>query len=115
MERNSFRIVSGESPKTMRKQFLSTKFPHQEIRRKYGIFCSVGSLKALVQIRLKGYHNNAINVRISLDGYGSKIWNVSRCRPIVSNETILATKHEFFFTKLAPVQSVTDIVLLGFD
>ena len=29
----------------------------------------------------------------------------------VSNETILATKHEFFFTKVAPVQSITDIVL----
>ena len=51
---------------------------------------------------------------ISLDGYGSKIRKVSRCRPTVSNETILATKQEFFFTKVAPVQSITDIVLLGF-
>ena len=33
----------------------------------------------------------------------------------VSNETILATKQEFFFTKVAPVQSITDIVLLGFS
>ena len=33
---------------------------------------------------------------------------------IVSNETIPATKQEFFFTKLAPVQNITDIVLLGF-
>ena len=33
-----FRIVSGESPKTMRKLCLSIKFPHQEIRWKYGIF-----------------------------------------------------------------------------
>ena len=33
----------------------------------------------------------------------------------VSNETILATKQEFFFTKLAPVQSITGIVLLGFS
>ena len=32
MERNSFRRVSGESPETLRKLFLSTKFPHQEIR-----------------------------------------------------------------------------------
>ena len=32
----------------------------------------------------------------------------------VSNETILATKQEFFFTKVAPVQSITDIILLGF-
>ena len=28
---------------------------------------------------------------ISLDGYGSKIRKVSRCRPAVSNETILGT------------------------
>ena len=40
--------------------------------------------------------------------------HVSRCRPTVWNETILATKQEFFFTKVAPVQSITDIVLLGF-
>ena len=32
----------------------------------------------------------------------------------VSNETILATKQGFFFTKVAPVQSITDIALLGF-
>ena len=33
----------------------------------------------------------------------------------VSNEIILATKQEFFFLKVAPVQSITDIVLLGFS
>ena len=32
----------------------------------------------------------------------------------MSNETILATKQEFFFTKVAPVQSIADIVLLAF-
>ena len=53
-------------------------------------------------------------MRISLDGYGSKIRKVSRCRPAVSNETILVTKQDFFFTKVAPVQSITDIELLGF-
>ena len=53
-------------------------------------------------------------MRISLDGYGSKILKVSRCRPTVSNETILVTKQEFFFIKVAPLQSITDIVLLGF-
>ena len=42
------------------------------------------------------------------------IQEVSRCRPTVSNETIIATKQEFFFTKVAPLQSITDIVLLGF-
>ena len=33
----------------------------------------------------------------------------------VSNGTIVATKQEFFFTKVAPVQSITDIILLGFS
>ena len=33
VERHSFRIVSGKSPETMRKLCLSTKLPHQEIRR----------------------------------------------------------------------------------
>ena len=32
----------------------------------------------------------------------------------VSNEAIPATKQEFFFTKVAPVQSITGIVLLVF-
>ena len=68
----------------------------------------------MIQTRLKGYYNNGINMRISLDGYGSKIRKVSRCRPTVSNETILATKQEFFFTKVAPLQSITDIIILGF-
>ena len=53
-------------------------------------------------------------MRISLYGYGSKIQKVSRCRPTVSNQNILATKQEFFFTTVAPVQSITNIVLLGF-
>ena len=51
---------------------------------------------------------------ISLDGYSSKIWRVSRCRPTVSNKTILSTKKEFFFTKVALAQSITYIVVLGF-
>ena len=70
--------------------------------------------EALIQIRLKGYYNNTINMRISLDGYGSRIRKVSRRRPTVSNETILANKQEFFLTKVAPVQGITAIVLLGF-
>ena len=53
-------------------------------------------------------------MKISLDGCGSKIQKASRCRPTVSNETILAAKQEFFLTKVAPVQSITDIALLGF-
>ena len=51
---------------------------------------------------------------ISFDGYRSKIWKVSRRRPVASNETILAIKQVFFFTKVAPIQSITDIVLLDF-
>ena len=39
MQRHGFRIVSCESPETMRKLCLSTKFPHYEIRWNYGIFC----------------------------------------------------------------------------
>ena len=38
--RHSFRIVSCESPKTMRKLYLSIKLPHREIRSNYGIFRS---------------------------------------------------------------------------
>ena len=44
----------------------------------------------------------------------SKFKNIEFHDFAVSNETILATKQEFFFTKVAPVQSITDIALLGF-
>ena len=53
-------------------------------------------------------------MRISLDRYGSKKRKASRYRSTVSNETILATKQEFLFTKVALVQSITDIILLDF-
>ena len=69
---------------------------------------------ALIQTRIKRDYSNAVYVRISLEGLDSKIWKVSRCRPAVSNETILATKQEFFLTKIAPAQSITDIALLRF-
>ena len=49
-----------------------------------------------------------------MDRYRSKIRKVSRCRPTVSNQTILATGQEFFFTKVAPVQNITELLLLGF-
>ena len=68
----------------------------------------------MIQTRLKGYHNNAINVRIFLDGSGSKIQEVSIGRLAVSNGIILATRQEFFFTKVVPVQSIADILLFGF-
>ena len=51
-------------------------------------------------------------MRISLDGYGSKIRKVSRHRLAVSDE---ATTQKFFSTKVAPAQNITDIVLLGFS
>ena len=44
---------------------------------------------------------------------GSKIRKVRKCRPAVSNETIVASGH-FFFTEVALVQNITDIALLGF-
>ena len=49
-----------------------------------------------------------------LDNNGSKIRNVSRCRPAVQNEIILATKQDFFFTRVVPVQSITDYRAIRF-
>ena len=49
-----------------------------------------------------------------LHGYGSKIQKISRCRTAVSHEAILATRQEFFFTKVAPVQSIIDTVFFVF-
>ena len=37
---------------------------------------------------------------------------VFRAMPVVLNKTILATRQVSFFTKVTPVQSITDIVLL---
>ena len=45
---------------------------------------------------------------IKLEGYGSKIRKASRSRPAVPNEIILATRQEFFFTKVTSVKSITD-------
>ena len=59
MERRSFRIVSGESHKTVRKLCLSTKFPHQEIRWNCGIFCSVG----------KNLFNTCFSKKMSVSDY----------------------------------------------
>ena len=51
---------------------------------------------------------------MSLDWYGSKTRKESKYRTAVSNETILATRQETFFTKKTLVQSITDILLLAF-
>ena len=45
----------------------------------------------------------------------SKIRKVCRCKHAVSNETILTTRQELFFTKVTSVQGITDIVLLVFS
>ena len=52
---------------------------------------------------------------ISLDVHGSKIQKASRCRPVASNETNLATRQEFYLTKVASVQSINGIILLDFS
>ena len=52
---------------------------------------------------------------ISLDVYGSKIRKARRCRPVASNETNLATRQEFYLTKVATVQSINGIILLDFS
>ena len=44
LDRHSFRRVSGDSPETVQKLYLSTKFPHQEIRWNYGVLHSSGAL-----------------------------------------------------------------------
>ena len=60
--------------------------------------------------------DNVTEIKLKILGrvYGSKIQKVSRCRPAVSNETIPVTRQGFLFTKVAPVESITDIVLLDF-
>ena len=52
---------------------------------------------------------------ISLDVYGSKIREASRCRPVASNETNPATRQEFYLTKVATVQRINGITLLDFS
>ena len=47
--------------------------------------------------------------------YGSKIRKASRCRPVASNETNLATRQEFYLTKVATAQSINGIILLDFS
>ena len=43
VDKHSVRIVLGNSPETMRKLCVATKFPHQEISWKYGIFGSASN------------------------------------------------------------------------
>ena len=50
----------------------------------------------------------------SLCEYVSNILKVDRCRLLVWNETILATRYELLFMKVASAQRITDTVLLIF-
>ena len=54
-------------------------------------------------------------VNIQVKSKNSEFKNIEFHDFTVSNEAILATKQEFFFTKVAAVQSIIDIELLGFS
>ena len=49
-------------------------------------------------MKLRSIESNKTSLKRATLKYGSKLRKVSRCRPAVSNETILATRHEFFFS-----------------
>ena len=49
-----------------------------------------------------------------LDVCSSKMRRVIRCIPAMSNENILATRQEFFVPKAAPIQSITNLLVLDF-
>ena len=76
--------------------------------------CFIFNLKSTTIMSL--IWDNATEIRCNIfGGFGSEIQKVSRIRPTVSNETILAITQEFFVAKVAPVQNISDIVLFGFD
>ena len=70
VERHSFRIVSGKSPKAMRKLCLSTEFQHQEIRWNYGILRSASKWtffhKSKIWRFLKGSSNGPLSIQRSI-------------------------------------------------
>ena len=59
--------------------------------------------------------DNVTEIKLNIFG---RVWlqntEVSRCRPAVSNKTVLAANQKFFFAKVARIQSITDIALLDF-
>ena len=77
VERHSFRIVSAESPKTMGKLCLSTKFPHQEIRWKLRYFLQC-SLYVFVEIYSKKIPPNAPCFCLSLTRNRSQLKSFNR-------------------------------------
>ena len=54
-----------------------------------------------------------VNMRVKRKD--SEFKNIEFRNFTVSNKTILEAKQELFFTKVGPVQSITDIVLLSFS
>ena len=57
--------------------------------------------------------NYIVNIRVEIKN--SEFKNIEFHDFTVSTETIISTKQEFFFTKVDPVQSITDIAPLGFS
>ena len=57
--------------------------------------------------------NYIVNIRVEIKN--SEFKNIEFHNFTVSTETIISTKQEFFFTKVDPVQSMTDIAPLGFS
>ena len=54
-----------------------------------------------------------VNIRVEIKN--SEFKNIEFHNFTASIETIISTMQEFFFTKVDPVQSITDITLLGFS
>ena len=88
------KTVSGESPETMRKLCLSTKFPHHEVKWNDGILCSVlikklsckRSISAILIISLIFlsllkqylYHTKLSFLLLSQTFYLDTAWKVSK-------------------------------------
>ena len=95
--RHSFRIVSCESPKTMRKLYLSIKFPHREIRSNYGIFrsdhnrCLIGPKHSSDILLKKWFHHECF------PGYFLKFWKKLFMRTAYQKITVLLEWSILFF------------------
>ena len=84
VEKHIFRIVSGDSPKTMGKLYLSTEFSLQEVRWNYGIFRSVGlwALSKTTRPRLPSI--TEVSVKLCKVGYHRV--TPSYCRLLINEE-----------------------------
>ena len=82
---HSFRIVSGDSPETMRKLCLFAKFSYQQIRWTYGIFLSVYISKLTFSYNfIYLYHCNfsVLNFGNGYEGQSSRISSLKRLRDL---------------------------------